>query len=85
MEFLPFTRPSLDEETIAAVTEVLRSGWLTTGPKARELEAALSHYVGGRPVRVMSSATAALEIALLTRKIAHRAAVSFAAIRTCCP
>ena len=64
MDFLPFTRPSLDEETIAAVTEVLRSGWLTTGPRARELEAALSHYVGGRPVRVMSSATAALEIAL---------------------
>ncbi|HEY3046838.1 MAG TPA: DegT/DnrJ/EryC1/StrS aminotransferase family protein [Polaromonas sp.] len=64
MDFLPFTRPFLDEETIAAVTEVLRSGWLTTGPRARELEAALSHYVGGRPVRVMSSATAALEIAL---------------------
>lgn len=64
MDFLPFTRPSLDEDTIAAVTAVLRSGWLTTGPKARELEAALSTYVGGRPVRVMNSATAALEIAL---------------------
>lgn len=64
MDFLPFTRPSLDEDTIAAVTAVLRSGWLTTGPKCRELEAALSAYVGGRPVRVMNSATAALEIAL---------------------
>ncbi len=64
MDFLPFTRPCLDEDTIAAVTAVLRSGWLTTGPKARELEGALSAYVGGRPVRVMNSATAALEIAL---------------------
>ncbi|MDD2546065.1 MAG: DegT/DnrJ/EryC1/StrS aminotransferase family protein [Burkholderiaceae bacterium] len=64
MDFLPFTRPSLDEDTIAAVTAVLRSGWLTTGPQCRELEAALSAYVGGRPVRVMNSATAALEIAL---------------------
>jgi dTDP-4-amino-4,6-dideoxygalactose transaminase len=64
MEFLPFTRPSLDEDTIADVAQVLRSGWLTTGPKARELEAALSAYVGGRPVRAMSSATAALEIGL---------------------
>lgn len=64
MDFLPFTRPSIDEATIAAVGDVLRSGWITTGPKARELEAALSAYVGGRPVRVVTSATAALEMAL---------------------
>ncbi|MDN0076018.1 DegT/DnrJ/EryC1/StrS aminotransferase family protein [Crenobacter sp. SG2303] len=64
MDFLPFTRPSIDEDTIAAVGEVLRSGWITTGPKSRELEAALSAYVGGRPVRVVTSATAALEMAL---------------------
>ncbi|MCW3481183.1 DegT/DnrJ/EryC1/StrS aminotransferase family protein [Neisseriaceae bacterium JH1-16] len=64
MDFLPFTRPSIDEDTIAAVGDVLRSGWITTGPKSRELEAALSAYVGGRPVRVVTSATAALEMAL---------------------
>lgn len=64
MEFLPFTRPSIDEATIADVAEVLRSGWITTGPRARAFEAALSDHVGGRPVRTMSSATAALEIAL---------------------
>lgn len=63
-DFLPFARPLLDEETIQGVVEVLRSGWLTTGPKVAELERALSAYVGGRPVRVMTSATAALEIAL---------------------
>ncbi|WP_036666377.1 DegT/DnrJ/EryC1/StrS family aminotransferase [Paludibacterium yongneupense] len=64
MDFLPFTRPSIDEDTISRVGEVLRSGWITTGPKCRELEAALSGFVGGRPVRVVSSATAALEMAL---------------------
>ncbi|MGB5132820.1 MAG: DegT/DnrJ/EryC1/StrS aminotransferase family protein [Steroidobacteraceae bacterium] len=64
MEILPFTRPSIDEETIQRVVTVLRSGWLASGPLVIELEAALSSYVGGRPVRVMTSATAALEIAL---------------------
>lgn len=64
MDILPFTRPNIDEETIAAVGDVLRSGWLTTGPKCRELEAALSLRAGGRPVRLVSSGTAALEFAL---------------------
>ncbi|MDH0340443.1 MULTISPECIES: DegT/DnrJ/EryC1/StrS family aminotransferase [Chromobacterium] len=64
MDFLPFTRPNIDEATIAAVGEVLRSGWITTGPKSRQLEAELSAHVGGRPVRVVASATAALEMAL---------------------
>ena len=64
MDKLPFTRPSLDEATIQAVVDVLRSGWLATGPRVAEFEAGLSAYVGGRPVRAMTSATAALEIAL---------------------
>ncbi len=62
--FLPFTRPSIDEPTIAAVAEVLRSGWITTGPRCRELEAALSARYGARPVRLANSATATLAIAL---------------------
>jgi hypothetical protein len=66
MERLPFTRPTLDEETIQSVVSVLRSGWLATGPRVAEFEADLGHYVGGRAVRVMTSATAALEIALAT-------------------
>ena len=49
--FLPFTRPSIDERTIAEVSEVLRSGWLTTGPKCQALEAALSERFGGRRFR----------------------------------
>jgi dTDP-4-amino-4,6-dideoxygalactose transaminase len=62
--FLPFTRPSIDEETIAGVAEVLRSGWITTGPKVRELEAQLSEHCGGRIVRTLNSGTAALELGL---------------------
>jgi dTDP-4-amino-4,6-dideoxygalactose transaminase len=62
---LPFTRPTIDEETIQAVAEVFRSGWLASGPKVAELEAALSRYLGGRPVRTQTSATASLEMALL--------------------
>lgn len=62
--FLPFTRPSIDEETIATVADVLRSGWITTGPKCQALEAALSERCGGRPVKVFNSGTGTLEIAL---------------------
>jgi dTDP-4-amino-4,6-dideoxygalactose transaminase len=63
--FLPFTRPSIDEQTIAEVVEVLRCGWLASGPKVKAFEAALSAYFGGRPVRTQTSATASLEHALL--------------------
>ncbi len=63
-EFLPFTRPSLDEETIADVVAVLRSGWLTSGPRVKAFEEALSVQCGGRPVRAFSSGTATLEVAL---------------------
>jgi hypothetical protein len=63
--WLPFTRPSIDEATIAEVAQVLRSGWLASGPKVAQLEAELSGYLGGRPVRTQTSATAGLELALL--------------------
>ncbi len=63
-EFLPFTRPSIDEPTIAEVVAVLRSGWITSGPRVQAFEAALSQYCGGRPVRVFNSGTATLEVAL---------------------
>jgi dTDP-4-amino-4,6-dideoxygalactose transaminase len=62
--FLPFARPTIDEETIAGVAEVLRSGWIASGPKVAELERALSAYHGGRNVRVMTSATGVFEVAL---------------------
>ncbi len=62
--FLPFTRPSIDEETIAAVADVLRSGWISSGPRVLAFEAALSTYCGDRTVRVFNSGTATLEVAL---------------------
>jgi dTDP-4-amino-4,6-dideoxygalactose transaminase len=64
LPFLPFTRPSIDEQTIEEVAAVLRSGWITTGPQCLALEAALSERCGGRPVRLVNSATAAMEMAL---------------------
>jgi dTDP-4-amino-4,6-dideoxygalactose transaminase len=64
LPFLPFSRPTIDEDTIAAVGEVLRSGWITTGPKNQVLEAQLSEYFGGRPVRTFNSGTCTMEIAL---------------------
>ncbi|WP_137939246.1 DegT/DnrJ/EryC1/StrS aminotransferase family protein [Chitinivorax sp. B] len=64
MDFLPFTRPTIDEATIADVGDVLRSGWITSGPKVKAFEAALSEYFGGRPVRVLNSATGGMEVAL---------------------
>jgi dTDP-4-amino-4,6-dideoxygalactose transaminase len=64
LPFLPFSRPTIDEETIAAVGEVLRSGWITTGPKNQAFEAQLSEYFGGRPVRTFNSGTCTMEIAL---------------------
>ncbi len=64
MDILPFTRPSIDDQTIEAVTGVLRSGWLTSGPKVQALERELSALLAGRPVRCLNSGTAALEIAL---------------------
>jgi dTDP-4-amino-4,6-dideoxygalactose transaminase len=63
--FLPFTRPSIDEESIAAVAQVLRSGQLASGPKVLAFESALAAYLGSdRHVRVVTSATAGLEMAL---------------------
>ena len=63
-DFLPMTRPSIDEATIQGVCEVLRSGWITSGPQVKAFEAALSDYFGDRPVRAFNSGTATMEVAL---------------------
>ena len=62
--FIPFTRPNFNQETIDAVAEVLRSGWVTSGPKLAEFESTLSEYFGGRPVRCFANGTATMKIAL---------------------
>jgi dTDP-4-amino-4,6-dideoxygalactose transaminase len=62
---LGFQPPAIGEEEIAAVAETLRSGWLTTGPRAAELEQRFAEYVGAKHVLAVSSGTAALHLALL--------------------
>jgi UDP-4-amino-4-deoxy-L-arabinose-oxoglutarate aminotransferase len=63
-DFLPFSRPSIGEADIAAVTDVLRSGWITTGPKTAEFEKAFCNYTGCGGAVALSSATAGMHIAL---------------------
>ena len=63
-EFLPFHLPDLGEEEIASVTETLRSGWLTTGPRAAAFESAFAQYIGSRHAVAVNSCTAALQLAL---------------------
>ncbi len=61
---IPFHRAALGEEEVQAVTEVIRSGWLTMGEKTFEFERAFAHYVGSRHAVAVSSCTAGLHLAL---------------------
>jgi dTDP-4-amino-4,6-dideoxygalactose transaminase len=63
-EPIPFHRPSMGDREIAAATEVLRSGWLTTGQRAHDLEDAFAARLGVRHALAVNSATAALHLAL---------------------
>ncbi len=64
MSYLKFAAPLLDDATIAGVDEVLRSGHIASGPWVQKFEAQLSAFCSGRPVRALTSATAAVEVAL---------------------
>ncbi len=61
---VPFSRPSVDEEEIAAAADVLRSGWLTTGPQASAFEREFSAYAGVSDAVAVSSCTSGLHLAL---------------------
>ena len=63
-EFLPFHLPDIGEAEISSVEQTLRSGWLTTGPKAREFERQFAEFVGARHAIAVNSCTAALHLAL---------------------
>ncbi|VVP20192.1 UDP-4-amino-4-deoxy-L-arabinose--oxoglutarate aminotransferase [Pseudomonas fluorescens] len=67
--FLPFSRPSIGEEEITAVAQVLRSGWITTGPECQALEEQFGAYVGCKHAIALSSATGGMHIALLALDI----------------
>jgi perosamine synthetase len=62
--FLPFSRPSITEREKQAVMEVMDSGWLTTGARAKEFERQFADYVGSAHAVAVNSATAALHLAL---------------------
>lgn len=64
-EFLSYYRPMIDEDDIAGVVDCLRNGWLTTGPKVKEFEAALSAASGVKHAIAVNSCTAALKLALV--------------------
>lgn len=67
--FLPFARPTLTDRMGEAIKETLLSHWIASGPQVRAFENALSDYHGGRPTRVFTSATAAMEVAFQLCKI----------------
>ena len=62
--FLPFSKPSITESEIAAVGDVLRSGWITTGAKCTELEQRVCEATGARHAVALTSATAGMQVAL---------------------
>jgi dTDP-4-amino-4,6-dideoxygalactose transaminase len=63
--FLSFQPPAVGDEEIEAVAETLRSGWLTSGPRAEELERRIAELVGAEHAVALSSGTAAMHLALV--------------------
>lgn len=62
--FLPYALPSIGEAEVAEVTDTLRSGWLSTGPKVKQFEREFASYTGAGDAVAVSSCTAALHISL---------------------
>src|SRR5262245_56902355 len=62
--FIPFNLPSIGDEEINEVVAVLRSGWLTTGPRTAQFEEEFRHYVASAFALAVNSATAGLHLAL---------------------
>lgn len=64
VQFLPFHVPSIGEDEIQAVAQVLRSGWLTTGSKVKQFESEFAEFLGASHAIAVNSGTAALHLAL---------------------
>jgi len=63
-DFLPFSKPSINQAAIDEVVACLKSGWITTGPRVKLFEQALQNYLSASHVLVLNSATAGLHLAL---------------------
>lgn len=61
---IPFSPPDMSEEEAKEVREAILSGWITTGPRTKKLEAQISEYVGTAKTVCLSSGTAAMEMVL---------------------
>jgi perosamine synthetase len=68
-KYLHYSHQSINQEDIPSVVEVLKSDWITQGPKIKEFEDALSHYVGAKYAVAVSNGTAALHISCLAAGI----------------
>ena len=69
MTILPYGRQTIDDDDIAAVTEVLRSDWLTTGPKLEAFERDLATTLSAKHVVACSNGTAALHLTMLSLRL----------------
>lgn len=86
--FIPYGRQSIDEDDIKAVVDVLKSDYLTTGPRIEEFENKVAHYVGAKYAVAVNSGTAALHIACLAAGIGKgdeviTSPITFAASSNC--
>lgn len=86
--FIPYGRQSIDEDDIQAVCEVLRSDFLTTGPKVAEFEETVAKYVGAKYAVAVSNGTAALHVACLAAGVGEgdeviTTPITFAATANC--
>lgn len=86
--YIPYGRQSIDEKDIQMVTEVLRSDYLTTGPKVTEFEKKVANYVGAKYAVAVCNGTAALHIACLAAGIGEgdeviTTPITFAASANC--
>ena len=88
MEFIPYGRQIVEDDEIAAVTEVLRGDWLTTGPTVDAFEQAFTSYVGAEYGVAVANGTAALHLAMMAANVGPGdevivAALTFAASANC--
>ncbi|EEL08743.1 Aminotransferase, DegT/DnrJ/EryC1/StrS [Bacillus cereus BDRD-Cer4] len=61
---IPFSPPDITEVEIEEVIKAMKSGWITTGPRTKELEKKIAEYVGTNKAVCLNSATAAMELTL---------------------
>ncbi len=68
-DYIRFCPPMIEVDDLRAVEEILKSGWLSTGPKAQEFEAAFMEYTGAKNALALNSCTAGLHLSLLAHGI----------------